>query len=116
MTLRDIKTGNFSFYNVDLLTLSACETGVTGRGSEFESFGALAQNQGARGVIATLWAVADNSTAIFMNGFYRRRSESGVTKAHALREVQTAFVEGSLGPRFRHPFYWAPFVLIGNWL
>ncbi len=116
LTLRDFRAGNFDFHNVDLLTLSACETAFSGAGSEFESFGALAQNQGARSVLATLWPVADKSTAAFMEEFYRRRTVEGKSKAAAIRETQMAFATGAMDPRFAHPYFWAPFVLIGNWL
>jgi len=65
---------NYSFAGVELITLSACETAVGGgaNGREIEGLGVLAQNQGAKGVIATLWEVNDQSTALLMREFYRR--------------------------------------------
>jgi CHAT domain-containing protein len=76
----------------------------------------LAQRQGARAVLATLWPVADLSTANFMGRFYRERlaARSSTT---ALRQTQLAFLSRNdtkaLAP-FRHPFYWAPYVLMGS--
>jgi CHAT domain-containing protein len=116
LTLGDIRTQNYRFDDVDLLTLSACETGLGGgrdeRGREIEGFGVIAQQQGAKAVLATLWNVADQSTAILMGDMYRRRAQGGLSKIEALRQAQIAL---AFQPRTSHPFYWAPFVLMGNW-
>jgi len=127
-----------SFAGVNLLTLSACETALSGEkanGVEVESFGVLAQRQGAEAVMATLWPVADVSTPLLMREFYRlRETNPGMTKAEALRRAQVALLTGEIKPTnagadnrglmlgveaadasFAHPFYWAPFILIGNW-
>ena len=147
LQLRQIREDNYDFGNVELLTLSACETAVGGRnakGREVEGLGTLAQLQGAKGVIATLWPVADASTGQFMQTLYRLRQEQGLTKAEALRRAQLSLLNGSdperpCGPsrgpvsfsgeggeteqtpldhpcRYSHPYYWAPFILMGNWL
>jgi CHAT domain-containing protein len=135
---------------VELLTLSACETGVgidKGDGSEFESLGMLAEKNGAKAVMATLWAVADCSTGEFMREFYRsyqQARQQGMTKAAALQHAQQAMLSGAIklpaecptrkgggdnkpdvcamppfspnpSKPFAHPYYWAPFVLFGNW-
>jgi CHAT domain-containing protein len=120
LSLRDIKEDDYRFRGVDLMTLSACETAVGGgydaNGLEIEGFGALAQKQGAKSVIATLWQVADVSTGVLMQHLYRVREESqGMTKVEALRESQLRFLLGD-HPSYRHPFFWAPFILMGNWL
>ena len=116
LTLGDIRTQNYRFDDVDLLTLSACETGLGGgrdqQGREIEGFGVIAQQQGAKAVLATLWPVADQSTASLMGDMYRRRSDGGVSKIEALRQAQVALASQ---PRTAHPFYWAPFILMGNW-
>lgn len=130
LTLRDIREEGIDFGRVDLLTLSACNTAVGALGSdgrEIEGFAALAQNQGAKTVMATLWPVADESTADFMHGFYGLRSPGGapIDKAEALAQLQIAFIRGQApttsaseevagGASYTHPFYWAPFVLIGS--
>jgi tetratricopeptide (TPR) repeat protein len=142
------KIGVMDFQNVELLTLSACETamGGGGDGKEIEGFGMLAQAQGAKAVMATLWAVEDRSTSLLMQEFYKQReANKGMTKAEALRQAQLALLRGSTpatdttgGNRakevattddkdnrklfqgdakapHKHPYYWAPFILIGNW-
>ncbi len=124
--------------HLDLLTLSACETALSGenaRGREVEGLGAAMQFQGAKAVIATLWKVADRSTALFMARFYAER-QAGFTKAEALQRTQVAFITGQdtlaaaagvgrgiaevdplpAGTPYSHPYFWAPFILMGNWL
>ena len=123
-SLQDIKRNGLRFDGVDLLTLSACETALGGgrdaTGREVEGLGALAQKQGAKGVIATLWPVADESTARFMAEFYRvHESRPGVTKTEALQSAQLSLLRGDTaagGASHAHPFFWAPFILMGNWL
>ena len=113
----------FEMPNVDLLTLSACNTAVGNRsnGSEIESFAVLAQRRGAKSVLATLWLVDDNGTGEFMQRYYRLRTENpALSKAETLRQTQLAMLQSSsnkgLGKDYSHPFYWAPFILMGNWL
>ncbi len=96
-TLR--KQPAYRMQNVDLLTLSACNTAVGDKsdGGEIENFGVLAQKRGAASVLATLWSVADRSTGIFMRDFYRLRSEHPqMTKAQALRKTQMHFVQAEV--------------------
>ncbi|MCG3772613.1 MAG: hypothetical protein JW384_03828 [Nitrosomonadaceae bacterium] len=116
LTLGDIRTQNYRFDNVDLLTLSACDTGSGGgrdeQGKEIEGFGVIAQQQGAKAVLATLWPVADESTATLMTDLYRRRQSDSLTKIEALRQSQMAMM---LRTKYAHPYYWAPFILMGNW-
>jgi CHAT domain-containing protein len=140
LSLSDIRKGRgFRFGGVDLLTLSACETarGGDGDGDEVESFGALAQMNGASSVMATLWPVADEATAALMKSFYRHMVEEKMSKADALRAAQVEAIRGS-GARdakdergaaslveakatsapasASHPYFWSPFVLMGNWM
>lgn len=115
-TLADVRQGGAKFVGVELLTLSACNTAMTtgnrSNGVEVEGFGALAQNQGAKSVVASLWPVADNSTRDLMIEFYKHlESTPQVSKAEALRQAQLSLLKG----RFAHPYYWSPFVLMGNW-
>ncbi len=116
LTLGDIRTQNYRFDNVDLLTLSACDTGLGGgrdaQGREIEGFGVIAQQQGAKAVLATLWPVADESTATLMAEMYRRRQDQQLTKIESLRQAQLSLLAQT---RYAHPFYWAPFILMGNW-
>jgi len=125
----------FSFTDVELLTLSACNTAVSGTagdGREVDGLGILAQQKGARAVVASLWGVYDRSTGVLMQRFYKLwTTHPDMTKAEALREAQLALLRGtsapvaateastadkhSARPLYEHPFYWAPFILIGNW-
>jgi len=122
LTLKEMRKGGLDFRGVDLVTLSACETAVGGgrdeAGREIEGFAAVLQNQGAKGVLATLWPVADDSTARFMWTFYTARGARGVlTKAEALRRAQADFIVlTGADAALAHPFHWAPFVLLGHWL
>ena len=122
LTLTELSLIPNLFANVDLLTLSACNTAIgvaKASGGEWESLGMIAQRKGAKAIIATLWPVADDSTTFLMQQFYRvHQMERGISKAEALRRAQLALLEGDSDPkraRFAHPYFWAPFVLIGNW-
>jgi CHAT domain-containing protein len=116
LTLGDIRIQNYRFDNVDLLTLSACDTGLGGgrdaQGREIEGFGVIAQQQGAKAVLATLWPVVDQSTATLMADMYKQRQDKSLTKIEALRQAQLSLLSQ---PIYAHPFYWAPFILMGNW-
>ena len=111
------------FRGVDLLTLSACNTavGVGGNGEEVDGFGTLAQERGAKAVIASLWSVADTSTGVLMQKFYQIRMREPVTKAEALQQAQLSLLRKQVRSSelsdkdYSHPYYWAPFILIGNW-
>jgi CHAT domain-containing protein/Tfp pilus assembly protein PilF len=98
LPLSELKTWPNVFAGVDLLTLSACETAMgnaAGDGKEVEGFGVLAQRQGAKAVIATLWPVADASTKALMQELYRRHeTQPGVPKIEALRQAQLALLRG----------------------
>jgi CHAT domain-containing protein len=95
-SLAEFKTSANLFGGVQLLTLSACNTGV-GDGTEVEGFGTLAQRQGAKAVVASLWPVADESTSRLMQEFYRiRKSSRDMTKLEALRESQFKLMRGDV--------------------
>ena len=98
--------------DADLVTLSACETAL---GKEFGGEGLVGltrafQYAGARSVLASLWSVADKSTATLMTRFYRHL-QSGRTKDEALRAAQIDMIRGS----HSRPFHWAAFTLSGDW-
>ena len=97
---------------VELMVLSACQT-AKGDNRAILGLAGVAVRSGARSTLATLWAVQDESTAKFMVEFYKQLSQPRINKAEALRKTQLVFLQNS---DFHHPFYWAPFVLIGNWL
>jgi CHAT domain-containing protein/predicted negative regulator of RcsB-dependent stress response len=166
-TLAEMKQQENLFGGVELLVLSACNTAAQRQdasGREIDAFAELAQRLGADSVMATLWAVADNSTPMLMREFYRNRQGGTLNKAEALRQAQLALLHGTAETRltpigregpgavkvvvaardrrvrdhtradvvyvdsvnaapfykdtrkpFAHPYFWSPFILIGNW-
>ena len=127
--------------NVNLIVLSACQTAVggnLGNGIEILGFGYQLQRAKVRAAIASLWTVSDGGTQKLMEAFYIALKKSKVSHAEALRQAQVALITGNyeaLGePRgqfvievrpiktpaaptkISHPYYWAPFILIGNGL
>jgi CHAT domain-containing protein len=145
LTLEQISNSpEISFENVDLITLSACNTAFAAdsNGKETDSLAEAIQIKSGRSILATLWSVSDEGTSLLMGEFYRIRKETpGVTKAEAMQSAQKAMLEGkvkvdaeqvkAMKPEtapaasggfafdetrpFAHPYYWSPFILIGNW-
>jgi CHAT domain-containing protein len=97
---------------VELLVLSACQT-AKGDSRAALGLAGVAVRSGARSTLATLWAVRDQSTAGFMAEFYKQLSQPGVSRAEAVRQAQLALLKQR---QYAHPFYWAPFLLVGNWM
>jgi len=97
---------------VELLTLSACQTAV---GDDWAGLGlaSIAIKAGARSALATLWYINDQVTSELIAGFYRNLGKPDTTKARALQQAQLEILADM---RYRHPAYWAPYLLIGNWL
>jgi len=130
-TLQDLQ-------DVHLVVLSACETALGGPDQDgIEISGIL--KEGAKAVVASLWSVSDKSTSDLMQIFYSNLAGADpITKAEALRRAQLALLSGQpveqavargIGvvaqsggdrgartSRYSHPYYWAPFILIGNGL
>lgn len=96
---------------IDLLTLSACETAEGNDRAPLGIAGA-AMSARARSVLGTLWPVDDEAARDVMERFYRGLAVEGLSKAQALRVAQ---LELLARPDMRHPYFWAPFNLIGNW-
>ena len=96
------------FPGVELMTLSACDTA-----GGADNLGALAELNGARSVLATLWPVADKETAQLMSDFYATHAaQPAAGKVAALQSAQLKLLRA--GGKSAHPYYWAPFVLMGN--
>ncbi len=98
---------------VELLTLSACQTAA---GDDRAALGlaGIAIKAGARSAFATLWFVNDQSSSTLVSDFYTQlHQHPDISKAKAL---QTAQVKLLSDPRYAHPCYWAPYLIIGNWL
>jgi CHAT domain-containing protein len=145
LTLSQLENSTVSFHGTRLLTLSACSTAkgdVASDGLEMDSLGMVAQQKDAEAVLATLWDVNDSSTSRMMSDFYSRWvNNPALGKAEALRQAQLAFLHASSAPQssapqsgtgrgiqfadqptttaspitYAHPYYWAPFILIGNY-
>jgi CHAT domain-containing protein/Tfp pilus assembly protein PilF len=142
LTLSKLEDSAINFHGTRLLTLSACSTGkgsTAKDGMDVDSLGMIAQHKDAEAVLATLWDVNDQSSSSLMSDFYTRwMKDPADGKAEALRLSQLAFLHGSAlaantsargrGVRlehesdsvtsatdYSHPFYWAPFVLTGNY-
>lgn len=138
VTLKDVET--WSLPNVELVVLSACETGVGGQlgnGEEILGFGYQMQLTGARATIASLWSVSDGGTQSLMDAFYTSLGKGNISKVEALRQAQISLISNNYqvieqqrgiavqsSPDSRlsatvtnnlsHPYYWAAFILIGN--
>jgi len=137
-SLRDDQ--RLDFKGIELLTLSGCQTAVGSNdsdGREIDGLGITAQRKGARAVVATLWEVDDASVGLLMATFYKLWvTTPGMTKAEALQQAQLALLHGTAdgssagssaadslasasqqrpGSQYANPYYWAPFILIGNW-
>jgi CHAT domain-containing protein len=97
---------------IELLVLSACQT-ATGDKRAALGMAGVAVRSGARSTLASLWSVSDRSTAFLMIEFYRELGKPEMTKAEALRRAQVALLHQN---DYTSPYYWAPFVLLGNWL
>lgn len=98
---------------IELLVLSACQTAV---GDDRATLGlaGVAVRAGARSTLASLWNIGDRSTSILIGEFYRELAQGNVTKAEALRRAQVTLLRDY--PNYARPTYWAPYVLVGNWL
>lgn len=107
-----IRIGKFRKEPVELLTLSACQTAL---GDDRAALGlaGVAVKAGARSALATLWFIDDASTSRLITDFYRQLRDSGLSKAKALQQAQIGIIND---PNLDHPAYWAPFLLIGNWM
>ncbi|MFO1190899.1 MAG: CHAT domain-containing protein [Rhodoferax sp.] len=103
---------NYRNQPVQMLVLSACET-AAGDDRSAMGLAGIAVKAGARSALATLWSVSDVASTQLVSDFYRVLSEGRESKAQALRQAQLALMADR---RFRHPYYWSPFLMIGNWL
>ena len=133
--------GSYGLGDIHLVVLSACETAVGDRASdgiEIPGISYFFLKNEVKAVMASLWSVNDASTSLMMQQFYKQLATGKTTKAEALQIVQQQFITGKLTAKdapsrspilipkdspqtrqssngdFSHPFYWAPFILIGN--
>jgi CHAT domain-containing protein len=98
---------------VELLVLSACQTAA---GDDRAALGlaGVSIKAGARSALASLWFVNDQSTSVVITEFYNQmRESSSISKARALQAAQIKMLSDR---RYRHPCYWSPYLIVGNWL
>jgi CHAT domain-containing protein len=117
LTLNDlealIRPSQYRGRPVELLVLSACQTAA---GDDRAALGlaGVAVKAGARSALATLWFVNDQTTSALITEVYSQlHSSPSVTKARALQAAQIKLLSDR---RYRHPCYWSPYLIIGNWL
>jgi CHAT domain-containing protein len=108
----DIKFDERRNSALELLVLSACET-ASGDDRAALGLAGVALKAGARSAVASLWYISDQASGELVIDFYRELRSGRVSKAQALQAAQRRLIEGE---RYAHPAYWAPFLLIGNWL
>ncbi|MDX2232486.1 MAG: CHAT domain-containing protein [Leptolyngbyaceae cyanobacterium bins.349] len=135
LTLNELQTWNLA--NLELVVLSACNitlSNADSKGEDILAMGYRFLRQGAKAVVSSLWLVDDRATQVLMERFYQNWVQGNVTQAAALQQAQIALIQGkeeapnqgksdiSVEPlpatqrNFSHPYYWAPFILIGNGL
>ncbi len=97
---------------LELLTLSACQTGI---GDDRSALGlaGVAIKAGARSALATLWFINDEASATLVSEFYRQLRNPKLSKAQALQYAQQKLLADRV---YEHPAYWSPFLLLNNWL
>jgi CHAT domain-containing protein len=97
---------------IDLLILNACETAA---GDDLATLGlaGAAVRAGAQSAIASLWTLDDTPSVDFTKHLYENLRKPNVSKAEALRQTQLALMQN---PQYKHPRYWSPYILTGNWL
>jgi CHAT domain-containing protein/Tfp pilus assembly protein PilF len=97
---------------LDLLTLSACETAV---GDDRAALGlaGVAIKAGARSALASLWSINDKASSLLVAEFYRQLMNPALNRAQALQAAQMMLIKD---PQYDHPVFWAPFLMINNWL
>ncbi len=114
VSLNQMRSFNWKNIPVELLVLSACQTSVGN--TEYElGFAGMAVRANVKSAIGSLWEVKDLSTAELMANFYLElKNDKEVTKADALKRAQIKMLRSSTDQKFRHPYYWSTFTLIGN--
>ncbi len=107
-----IRPAYFRDQPIELLTLSACQT-AAGDNRAALGLAGIAVKAGARSALATLWSVHDQTSAILMTEFYRQiHDDPGISKAQALQRAQMSLLDH---PMHQDPYFWSPFLIIGNW-
>ena len=114
MTQLERLVGLFRFRRepLELLTLSACQTG-SGDDRAALGLAGIAVKAGARSALATLWSINDDASSELVSEFYRQLHDASISKAQALQHAQLKLLSDRV---YEHPAYWAAFLLLNNWL
>jgi CHAT domain-containing protein len=107
-----LKSDKFEKEPIELLTLSACQT-AEGDDRAPLGFAGVALKSHARSAMGTLWPISDDAAFNLMTHFYRNLTEKKMTKVKALQQAQLVLLKET---DMKNPFYWSPFILVGNWL
>ena len=107
-----LKSDKFEKEPIELLTLSACQT-AEGDDRAPLGFAGVALKSHARSAMGTLWPISDEAAFNLMTHFYRNLTEKKMTKVKALQQAQLVLLKET---DMKNPFYWSPFILVGNWL
>jgi CHAT domain-containing protein len=107
-----LKSDKFAKQPIELLTLSACQTA---EGDDRAPLGlsGIALKAKVRSALGSLWPVSDEAASLLMSEFYKSLSKPGISKSEALRQAQITLLKQK---SLENPFYWAPFIMAGNWL
>ena len=110
---RLLKFDKFQKNPVELLTLSACQT-AEGDNRAPLGFAGVALKAHARSALGSLWPISDEAAYLLMTQFYNNLAQNpDMTKVKALQQAQISLIKHA---DMKNPFYWAPFILVGNWL
>lgn len=107
-----LRKGGKKNQDLELLTLSACETAEGDDRAPLGLSGAALKAH-AKSALGSLWPVSDNAATLLMGQFYRNLAIPATSKAQALQKAQLELLKNN---EFNHPFYWAPFIMVGSWL
>lgn len=99
---------------LDILTLTGCQTAI-GIRRDAVLIAGLSLQPGVRSIVASLWNINDGATARLIVDFYDNLRQ-GMSKAEALQAAQKTWLVRNSTGRYSHPGYWAPFILVGDWL
>jgi len=112
LTVKDIFSMNIK---ANLLVLSACETGLNEQkpGDELIGLTRAFLYSGTKSIMVSLWSVSADSTLKLMESFYKKIKKEKMNKAEALQKAQIEIMHDE---QYSHPYYWAPFILIGDWM
>jgi CHAT domain-containing protein len=107
-----LRSSKFTNQPVEMLTLSACQTA---EGDDRAPLGlsGLAIKAKVRSALGTLWPANDEAAPLLMVEFYKALNQPGTSKAKALQKAQLTLLNNK---KLDHPFFWAPYILVGNWL